>query len=242
MITRLSKWCLIALAGVFVVSARVSVQAQVPFFESFDNPAPPDGRILFTADAIYDGIPGPETGGTLAGNTFENGRIVQSLETAILGDRSGSGFFLHNRTGGGGGPFIGEVWGTTSPLSVVPGNTYEFAFYLTNENTINSARIQPTINGVSVGSPVSAVGTFLTNGWQRFSISWNSGAATTADLRLMNVQPQPDGFGNDFGIDDISFIPEPSGFVLIVFGAFILGLGLPVWRGRRRSTGQSSRL
>src|SRR5439155_717301 len=109
------------------------------FIEDFNNPSPPDGRILYAADPIYDAIPGAETGGTSVGNTFENGRIDQSYGTAILRDQSGSGFFLHNRTGGGGGPFNGKVWGTIAPVAVTPDNTYELSFYLTNENTINRA-------------------------------------------------------------------------------------------------------
>jgi hypothetical protein len=175
----------------------------VVFSESFDNPAPPDGRVLYSADAIYDAIPGPETGGTSTGNNFENGYIVASYDTVILSDQSGSGFFLHNRTGGGGGPFNGKVWGTIAPVPVDPQTTYEFSFYLTNENTINNAIMQPTINGVAVGSPVTAAGTFLTNGWQQFTVSWDSGSASTAELALVNLQSWPDGFGDDFGLDGI---------------------------------------
>lgn len=193
------------------------------FVESFDNPSPPDGRILFDADPIYDGIPGPLTGGNAIGNLFEDGRIVQSDGAEIPVDQSGSGYFLLNRTGGGGGPFRGEIWGTSSPISVSPGRTYEFSFFLTNENSINNAIIQPKINGLDVGTPVSADGTYLTNGWQQFVVSWNSGAETTADLSLFNVIATNDGGGIDFGIDTIglsstSVVPEPSTWRFMVAG------------------------
>jgi hypothetical protein len=214
-----------------IVSVSQSTQGQVPFFESFDNPAPPDGRILYAADTVYDAVPGPQTGGIGTGNTSENGYIVQSWESSILNDHRGSGFFLHTRTGGGGGIFTGKVWGTTAPLPVVAGNSYEFAFFLTNENMISNARIQPRINGIDIGPPVSAAGTFLNGGWQRFSVSWSSGVATTADLALVNLQST--GSGNDFGIDDISFIPEPSSILLLGIAGLAL-LGYARVRGRLR--------
>lgn len=182
------------------------------FIENFDTPAPPDGRILFDAAPIYDGIPGTETGGTRVGNTFMNGLIIPSYVTLILSDQSGSGHFLHNRTGGGvDGVFAGEVWGTITPVSVISATEYKFSFFLTNENTSLNARIQPTINGVPVGSPVSATGTFLTSGWQQFTTLWNSGTATTADLSLINLVPR--GGGNDFGIDTITLTATLSDLV-----------------------------
>jgi hypothetical protein len=205
------------------------------FMEDFDNPSPPDGRVLYDAGPHYDAIAGPLTGGNSTGNTFENGRIIPSYLGLILADQSGSGFFLQSRTGGGGGPFTEEVWGTTTLVAVTPDTLYEFSFYLTNENTINNAMIQPFINGMSVGSAVSAVGTFLSHGWQQFTFLWNSGTATTADLSLANLTPG--GGGNDFGVDTINFasnaaVPEPT--ALMIWGG-LAGLGLLLAQKRARS-------
>lgn len=210
-----------ALTAVVASPFSDEVCAAIIYAEDFDAPSPPDGRILYDSASIYDALDGPENGGRLDGNTFENGYIVQSYDTLITTDQSGSGYFLHHRTGGGGEGFDDLVWGTTAALQVLPNSEYEFAFYLTNENSINNAVIQPLINGVEVGLSVSASGTFQTAGWQRFSVLWNSGDATLAALGLTNSTS--DGGGNDFGIDSISLsgpaVPEPSAIELCLSAA-----------------------
>jgi hypothetical protein len=174
---------------------------------------------LYDAGPQYDAISGPLTGGNSTGNTFENGRIVSSYLDLIRADQSGSGFFLQNRTGGGGGPFNEQVWGTITPVVVTPNTLYELSLYLTNENTTTNGRIQPTINTTPIGSAVSATGTFVTHGWQQFKFPWNSGSATTADLSLGNLVSG--GGGNDFGIDTITLrrVPEPMTILLFVITA-----------------------
>lgn len=203
--------------------------ANAQFTENFDSPIPPDGRVLFTADASYDGIEDSEalgvTGGDNDGNSSENGRIVQSDGFGdITQDQSGTGYFLFAQSNSS--TLAGEVWGTITPVAVLANSDYEFSFYLTNQNTTNNAQIEGLINGVSVGGPVTATETFLTSGWQQFTFNWNSGASTTATLVLRNQVSG--GIGNDFGIDTITLrgpilpagtAPEPGTFAL-------LGLGL----------------
>ena len=201
-------------AILFAVSTPARAQT---FTENFDRPAPGTGRILFDASPSYDGIENSEapglTGGDFNGNVEQNGRIVATDPFNIARDQSGTGFFLFAQTrfvAGGGGTTAGEVWGTITPVTVLPNSLYSFSFYLTNQNTVTNALIQPFINGISLGGPVSATGMFSTNGWQRFAFNWNSGAATTADLSLVNQRSG--GSGNDFGIDTIAFaaVPEPG--------------------------------
>ena len=116
--------------------------------------------------------------------------------SGINADASGSGKFLFHNTGDGVGAG-GEVFGATS--TVLPNTNYRLSFKLANQNTINNAQIQPFINGSSLGSAATAVGT---NNWQQFDYIWSSGAATTATFSLTNIITI--GLGNDFGIDEIS--------------------------------------
>ena len=116
--------------------------------------------------------------------------------SGINADASGSGKFLFHNTGDGVGAG-GEVFGATS--TVLPNTNYRLSFKLANQNTINNAQIQPFINGSSLGSAATAVGT---NNWQQFDYIWSSGAATTATFSLTNIITT--GLGNDFGIDEIS--------------------------------------
>ncbi len=222
--------------------------ANADFFEGFDNPGPVDRRVLFDADPIYDGIQDSEapgqTGGDDDGNGFVNGYIVSSTTqvggfgfgSAIPNDQSGTGLFLFEGTHSGLASYVGEVWGTNTPVAVLPNTTYELSFYLTNAVLAGFPGpaavpiIEPFINGASIGSAVSPVGTFAAEGWQLFSFEWNSGSATTADLSLRNLQGNGDG--NDFGIDSIrlSAVPEPSSLAITACG--LLGLA-GWWRVRR---------
>ena len=107
------------------------------------------------------------------------------FSTDITSDVSGNGYFLFD------GTYLYN--GTTSPtipvgsdeffisptFSVATNTNYTVSFYLTDANGISPPSVQPQINGALLGSPVSPVGTFGSNGWQQFSFSWNSGANTS---------------------------------------------------------------
>jgi hypothetical protein len=249
---RLKAMCLVA---VLLAGSRA---ANADFFEGFDNPGPVDRRILFDADPIYDGIQDSEapgqTGGDDDGNGFVNGYIVSSTNqvggfgfgSAIPNDQSGAGGFLFHGTLSG-ASYVGEAWGTNTPVAVLPNTIYVLSFYLTNAvlpgfpGPAAVPIIEPFINGSSIGSAVSPVGTFAAEGWQLFTFQWNSGSATNADLSLRNLQGNGDG--NDFGIDSIrlSAVPEPSSLAITACGLF----GLAGWRMRRLPAGrlkQSRRL
>ena len=127
-------------------------------------------------------------------------------------------FFGRDRTNPGSGQFLIvnglgntlRIWQQT--VTVVPGLDYYFSAYAMSVNDAgNYARLQFEVNGVPVGT-IAELGPGPANNsqvspsnWVRFysNPTWNSGAATTAVIRIINLRP--DLGGNDFGLDDISF-------------------------------------
>jgi hypothetical protein len=231
------------LAVLFVVGGAAQVRADVVYSDNFTN------GIDFTANDPY-----------WLNQNLANGFITATTNTTAIwpGDPNefttainsgvgGSGNFLFNGTYYYGGnefdiPAGHEQFYISSSFSVSTSTEYQVSFYLTNANTISVAQIQPDINGTLLGSAVSAVGTWGTNGWQQFTFTWNSGSATSAALTLHDFQLLTEG--NDFGIADIvvqsvQSVPEPS-----TFGAAILGaLGMISYaRLRRRAPEPGTRI
>ncbi|MDB5274848.1 MAG: hypothetical protein JWO58_3215 [Chitinophagaceae bacterium] len=92
------------------------------------------------------------------------------------------------------------VWQQT--ITVKPGTNYNFSSWVSTMNNISPAKLQFEINGVLLGSVFNAPSTTYT--WQNFFTTWNSGAATSAVITILNQNTSLNG--NDFGLDDISFI------------------------------------
>ncbi|HOW26600.1 MAG TPA: HYR domain-containing protein, partial [Bacteroidales bacterium] len=103
------------------------------------------------------------------------------------------------------------IWQQT--VTVTPNTNYYFSAWGMNLNPANSAILQFEVNGVLVGTivnldtvpkPASEAEVSLSN-WRRFHGNnyWNSGSATTAVIRIRNLNTLAGG--NDFGLDDISF-------------------------------------
>ena len=129
-----------------------------------------------------------------------------------MGDHtSGSGrFFIAN---GKGLLSNYRVWATT--VNVTQNTNYSFTFWashISNGNgTTSWARFRVTINGTQVGTD-NWQPQFVSGGyWDQFpAATWNSGTATTATIIIYDRCPLDSGFGDDFGIDDISFTPDVS--------------------------------
>ena len=99
-----------------------------------------------------------------------------------------------------------SVWCQT--VTVTPNTTYLFSTWVTSVNASNPASLQFAINGTPLGSTFNAPAFtfgFFWPGWTQFSTSWNSGSNTTATICITNQNTAVGG--NDFGLDDISFIP-----------------------------------
>ncbi len=93
-----------------------------------------------------------------------------------------------------------KVWCNSSSITVLPNTSYTFSYYVANVSSGPRARLEATINGVSLGAPITApVSTCV---WTLNSFTWNSGSNTTADICIYNRESSSNG--NDFALDDIS--------------------------------------
>ena len=126
-----------------------------------------------------------------------------------------SNFWGRDHTSGTGNFLIVNGWGSAytvweeANVPVAPNTDYYFAAWAISLNNVGPyAKLRFEVNGVQVGSTANlTAGTNSNaNAWKaqdRFYGMWNSGSATTATIRIINLEPNLNG--NDFGIDDISF-------------------------------------
>ena len=152
-----------------------------------------------------------------------NGLITKSTATAgggyygndIPADVGGSGYFLFNGTATVDIPGGQNAFYVSPMFAVTPNTDYVLSFYLTNADTKVPAQIQAQISGVTIDGPVSAIGTYATDGWQQFTFSFTSGALTSETITLNDLTTTWNG--NDFGVDDIrvaTAVPEPSSLMM----------------------------
>ncbi len=93
-----------------------------------------------------------------------------------------------------------NVWCQT--INVVPNTNYAFGCWAASVAAGSPAALQFEINGSLLGSVFNAPAAVCQ--WQQFYALWNSGANTTATICIVNQNTTLGG--NDFAIDDISFI------------------------------------
>ena len=91
-----------------------------------------------------------------------------------------------------------KAWGQT--IAVQPNQTYTFSYWIQTVSLPNPANIEIKINGVVIGTNLAPS---TECNWALRTYTWNSGAATSAQIALYDKVIASGG--NDFSIDDISF-------------------------------------
>lgn len=152
--------------------------------------------------AGYTGFTSNYTQGT---NLYPEGRYaVVSNAKSVHNDFVGfdhtnppTGLFL--AVNGAGSPGV-NVW--CQSVTVTPNTEYDFTTWVSTLVSSSPAVLQFSINGVPLSTPFTAPK--QTNLWSRFNVIWYSGTATVATICIVNQNTS--GSGNDFGLDDISFV------------------------------------
>jgi gliding motility-associated-like protein len=94
-----------------------------------------------------------------------------------------------------------SIWCQNVP--VIPNTDYVFSTFGQTVSLGNPARLQFSINGALLGSPFDL--TNINCDWQQFYATWNSVAATSAAICIVNQNTL--AAANDFALDDITFAP-----------------------------------
>ena len=101
-----------------------------------------------------------------------------------------------------------RMWSQTVPVK--PGTTYTFTYWIQSVTSPSPAQIETRINNIVLPAgantnPYTAPATNACNNWQKVSYSWTAGVGvTSADLSIYDKNFVD--IGNDFALDDISFI------------------------------------
>ncbi|TAK35263.1 MAG: hypothetical protein EPO28_15075 [Saprospiraceae bacterium] len=159
------------------------------------NPAFEMGNTAFTSDYTYSAT--PITPGTYIITTSP--ALVISAFPPCDDHTFGNGTGNMMLVNGAGIPGA-DIWCQTIPVS--PNTTYTMSAWVIS-SPIDPAALQFAINSQLVGSVYNYTGG--TCQWQQFSASWNSGAATSADVCITTQNSGNGFFGDDYALDDIYF-------------------------------------
>lgn len=91
------------------------------------------------------------------------------------------------------------VWGQDN-IAVTANTSYDFAAYIASWTSSNPAQLQFSINDFVIGTIEAST---TTGEWDLAFANWDSGSATTANIKIINNNTV--GSGNDFSLDDIYF-------------------------------------
>ena len=184
------------------------------------------------ANLIANG--GFESGNTGFGTdyTYMAGDPHEPAEYALVNDPSSVrsdvvSFFDHTLGSANGTMFMGNgdlgvadiIW--SQSVTVLPGATYRFSVWVASWFSPPAAELSVQINGVLVGSAFNAPQD--AGEWEEQAFSWSSELAASALIEILN--PSTQYTGNDFALDDLSFVqtsgpistvPEPATVALVV--------------------------
>jgi gliding motility-associated-like protein len=160
--------------------------------EAVNNGSFSQGNIGFSSGYNYATNLWPES-------TFWVGPNANNVHTNFVGvARTPPNFMVVN---GSSNPTL-NVWCQTIQ-NIIPNTTYEFSTWVSSVAPGNPAILQFRVNNVALSAAFTAP--TQTQQWIQYTATWFSGSNTTATICIQNQNTA--GGGNDFGLDDISFIP-----------------------------------
>lgn len=112
-----------------------------------------------------------------------------------------------------------RVWWQS--ISVVPETNYQFGLWLSTLYPENPAKLQISINNISIGEILAPSSTDI---WIPCSFSWDSDSHDTAVIEIRDLSTELTG--NDFGLDDIYFVSSNS--TSTVVGKILFDDGTPI--------------
>jgi len=154
------------------------------------------GNVGFSSALTY--TPPPNTNGSQYW-VGTNPASFNSLYCACTEHSGGTGNFMF--LNGNGAPHDSS-WCQT--VSVTPNTRYYFSAWVTTlypESQADLALLQIDINGQAQSNVFNTPSSCCA--WQQIFVQWNSGSSTTARICIVNNCLST--YGNDFGLDDISF-------------------------------------
>ncbi|WP_309640963.1 gliding motility-associated C-terminal domain-containing protein [Flavobacterium sp.] len=180
----------------YTVTSNVSDNTNLVFNGDFSQ-----GNIGFTTNYVYYNPSNP-SGLQRAYGITDNSNTWSNFFSNCTDHTSGTGKMLvadgSNVNSGN-----DKLWCQTIP--VTPNQNYTFKYWIQTVALPIPANIAVVINGVSIGIQTASATTCL---WEERSYTWFSGANTTAQICIYDRTT--DATGNDFAIDDLSFVGPPS--------------------------------
>ena len=141
---------------------------------------------------LYDGVPDMGEGKYAV---VASGSVVHSA-FSVGGDHTGGG---NQMVINGASAANVVVWSET--VNVTANTDYQFTYWVRSVHVNAPSQLQLYLNGAAAAPVFTAVDEIVT--WSQFTYNWNSGAATSAIVALVNQNTAASG--NDFAIDDIVF-------------------------------------
>lgn len=193
------------LVGVGILSTGV---ASANLFVNGDFEA---GNSGFSSDYVFT-----------SSNSSEGQYTVSSMPSSFngaffnIGDHtSGTGKYMVINGATSGSP---AVWRQTA--GILPNTTYYFSAWTSTAVGGGPAVLQLKVNGNNQGSSFQLPNNV--GSWAEWTVSWNSGASTSATFEIINSNQSV--FPNDFYLDDLSVVvPEPASLIGVGIGGLLLG-------------------
>ena len=183
------------------ISTSYTVSASVNNLNLVTNGDFEQGNNGFRTDYTYSDPSNP-TGAQRAYGTVTNSNLWYSEFSSCFDHTSGSGkmMVLDGSTYNlGNDPF----W--CQKIAVEPNKNYTFSYWVTSVSSLSPANIKSTLNGALLGSFSVPSSTCV---WTQEAYNWSSLNNTLAEICLFDENYE--GAGNDFAIDDISFLTNSN--------------------------------